>query len=88
MQTISYPDSGAFSVKLNRTKRKSKKKHVATSRQSTWETVNRTLKALFTGDVSAIRGDKLINYENLVYIGKMYMGSNMEAIDVNFDTGS
>ena len=46
------------------------------------------LKTLITGDVSAIRGDKLVNYDNLVYIGKMYMGSNMEPLDVNFDTGS
>ena len=46
------------------------------------------MKALFTGDIGAVRGDELINYDNLIYIGKIYMGSNMQPVDINFDTGS
>ena len=48
----------------------------------------KTLKSLITGDVSAVRSDNFYNYGNMVYIGKLYMGSNMEPLDINFDTGS
>ena len=47
-----------------------------------------SLEALLYGQQRTIRSTELTNYENLLYIGKLYMGSNMEPVNINFDTGS
>ena len=47
-----------------------------------------SLESIMFGSQKRIRSSELENYQNLIYIGKLYMGSNMEPVNINFDTGS
>ena len=88
IETIEYPDDGVISVKVKQIKRQGKRPRSAKT-LSNWESMKESLQVILgLGQQTRIRSGELVNYDNLLYIGKLYMGENMEPVDINFDTGS
>jgi len=85
VRTVSYIDSGAFSVKL-------------TEKEGSADDDIRDLKqrqqAFYSSDYGLVQRttayeyrNALTNYYNLQFTGPLYMGSKKEAVDVVYDTG-
>ena len=97
IDTIHYPESQTFSIKLQM--KKGPNKHADFVKQNfnsrrnkhkmtKWEKFRKSFKDFFGGKQSTMREAPLDNWLNLLYTGPIYMGENRERINIIWDTGS